>query len=122
MLKRETRETINEMKGRHIQMTMNVKTCTLEDSRALQEISIETFNETFKNQNSPEQINAYLERAFDLNQLEKELANRSSQFFFVYFNHEGFFLSNHSKVMKKEAGKCIAKKDLFFRRISRFWQ
>ncbi|MET0787442.1 MAG: GNAT family N-acetyltransferase [Paenisporosarcina sp.] len=69
-------------------MTMNIKKCTLEDSRELQEISVETFNETFKDQNSPEQINAYLERAFDLNQLEKELANRSSQFFFVYFNHE----------------------------------
>jgi diamine N-acetyltransferase len=69
-------------------MTMNIKKCTLEDSRKLQEISYETFNETFKHQNSPEHINAYLERAFDLNQLEKELANSSSQFFFVCFNNE----------------------------------
>lgn len=69
-------------------MTMNIKKCILEDSRELQEISIETFNETFKEQNSHEHINAYLEKAFDLKQLEKELANRSSQFFFVYFNHE----------------------------------
>jgi diamine N-acetyltransferase len=67
---------------------MNIKKCTLEDSRKLQEISYETFNETFKHQNSPEHINAYLERAFDLNQLEKELANSSSQFFFVCFNNE----------------------------------
>jgi ribosomal protein S18 acetylase RimI-like enzyme len=69
-------------------MTINIKKCTLEDSRELQEISYETFNETFKHQNSPEHINAYLERAFDLNQLEKELANSSSQFFFVCFNNE----------------------------------
>ena len=67
---------------------MNIKKCTLEDSRELQEISYETFNETFKHQNSPEHINTYLERAFDLNQLEKELANSSSQFFFVCFNNE----------------------------------
>jgi len=33
-------------------------------------------------------MNAYLERAFNLKQLEKELSNISSQFFFVYFNNE----------------------------------
>lgn len=69
-------------------MTINIKKCTLEDSRKLQEISYETFNETFKHQNSPENMNAYLQRAFNLKQLEKELSNISSQFFFVYFNNE----------------------------------
>jgi len=69
-------------------MTINLKKCTLEDSRKLQEISYETFHETFKDQNSPENMNAYLERAFNGNQLEKELSNISSQFFFVYFHHE----------------------------------
>ncbi|QBP41270.1 GNAT family N-acetyltransferase [Paenisporosarcina antarctica] len=69
-------------------MTMTIKKCTLEDSSELQEISVETFNETFKDKNSPEQINAYLDKAFDLNQLKKELSNSSSQFFFVYFNNE----------------------------------
>ncbi len=69
-------------------MTMTIKKCTLEDSLDVQAISVETFTETFKNQNSPEQLNAYLERAYNLNQLEQELANQSSQFFFVYFNQE----------------------------------
>jgi diamine N-acetyltransferase len=69
-------------------MTINIKKCTLEDSRKLQEISYETFNETFKHQNSPENMIDYLERAFNLKQLEKELSNISSQFFFVYFNNE----------------------------------
>ncbi|NOU89742.1 GNAT family N-acetyltransferase [Paenibacillus sp. LMG 31460] len=69
-------------------MTVNLKKCTLEDSRTLQEISCETFNETFKHQNSPENINAYLERAFSLKQIEKELSNIFSQFFFVYLNNE----------------------------------
>ncbi len=46
-------------------MTINIKKGTLEDSRKLQEISYETFNETFKHQNSPENMNAYLERAFN---------------------------------------------------------
>jgi diamine N-acetyltransferase len=66
-------------------MTINIKKCTLEDLHILQEISYETFNETFKHQNSPENMNAYLEKAFNLNQLEQELSNSSSEFFFIYF-------------------------------------
>jgi len=79
---------------------INIKPCTLEDSRQLQEISYVTFNETFKQQNSPENMKAYMERAFHLNQLEKELANISSQFFFVYLNLE---LAGYLKVNNKDA-------------------
>ncbi|MGG1721896.1 GNAT family N-acetyltransferase, partial [Bacillus wiedmannii] len=50
---------------------MTIKKCTLEDLHKLQEISYETFDETFKHQNSPENMNAYLEKAFNLKQLEK---------------------------------------------------
>ncbi|WNS78489.1 GNAT family N-acetyltransferase [Domibacillus sp. DTU_2020_1001157_1_SI_ALB_TIR_016] len=87
-------------------MTINIKKCTLEDSRKLQEISYETFNETFKHQNSPENMNAYLERAFNLKQLEKELSNVSSQFFFVYFNHEvaGYLKINTNDAQSEEMG------------------
>ncbi|MBW8351299.1 GNAT family N-acetyltransferase [Bacillus sp. IITD106] len=69
-------------------MTISIKKCTLEDLRTLQDISYETFNETFKDQNSPENMTAYLEKSFNLKQLEKELSNSSSQFFFVYSNNE----------------------------------
>ena len=44
-------------------MTTYIEKCTLEDIQKLQEISYETFNETFKNQNSPENMNFYLEKA-----------------------------------------------------------
>lgn len=85
-------------------MTINIKKCTLEDSRKLQEVSCETFNETFKHQNSPENMNAYLERAFNLKQLEKELSNISSQFFFVYFNNEvaGYLKVNTNDAQSEE--------------------
>ena len=87
-------------------MTINIKKCTLEDLRKLQEISYETFNETFKDQNSPENMNAYLERAFNLKQLEKELSNISSQFFFVYFNNEvaGYLKVNTNDAQTEEMG------------------
>ncbi|WP_421100889.1 GNAT family N-acetyltransferase [Sporosarcina psychrophila] len=85
-------------------MTINIKKCTLEDSRELQEISHETFNETFKLQNSPENMDAYLEKAFNLKQLEEELSNSSSQFFFVYFNDEvaGYLKVNTDEAQSEE--------------------
>jgi diamine N-acetyltransferase len=87
-------------------MTINIKKCTLEDSRKLQEISYETFNETFKHQNTPENMNAYSERAFNIKQLEKELSNISSQFFFVYFNNEvaGYLKVNTNDAQSEKMG------------------
>ncbi|AYA75966.1 GNAT family N-acetyltransferase [Bacillus sp. Y1] len=87
-------------------MTINIKKCTLKDLHQLQEISYETFNETFKDQNSPENMIAYLERAFNLNQLEKELSNISSEFFFVYFDNEvaGYLKINSNDAQSEEMG------------------
>ncbi|MEH7084633.1 GNAT family N-acetyltransferase [Neobacillus drentensis] len=88
-------------------MTINIKQCTLEDLRILQEISYVTFNETFKDQNSHENMTTYLERAFNLEQLEKELTNISSQFFFVYFNNEvaGYLKINTNDAQTEEMGE-----------------
>ncbi|MCH6266164.1 GNAT family N-acetyltransferase [Neobacillus citreus] len=88
-------------------MTINIKKCTLEDLHTLQEISYETFNETFKDQNSSENMIAYLERAFNLNQLEIELSNLSSQFFFIYFNNDvaGYLKVNINDAQSEEMGE-----------------
>ncbi|GLI04595.1 spermidine/spermine N(1)-acetyltransferase [Paenibacillus tyrfis] len=87
-------------------MTITIKKCAFEDLRKLQEISYETFDETFKDQNSPENMNAYLERAFNLKQLEQELSHSSSQFFFVYCNHEvaGYLKVNINDAQSEEMG------------------
>jgi diamine N-acetyltransferase len=87
-------------------MTINIRKCTLEDSLTLQEISYETFSETFKHQNTPENLKAYLEKAYNLKQLEKELSNPSSQFFFVYFNHEiaGYLKVNTNDAQSEKMG------------------
>ncbi|MEH7097451.1 GNAT family N-acetyltransferase [Neobacillus vireti] len=81
-------------------MTITIKKCTLDDLRILQDISYETFDETFKDQNTPENMNAYLDKAFNVNQLEQELSNSSSQFFFVYVNNE---VAGYLKVNVNEA-------------------
>lgn len=97
MSKKEISETINGLKK-------TIKKCSLEDARKLQAISVETFTETFKEQNSLEHLNAYLEKAYNLNQLEKELTNPFSQFFFVYFGQEiGGYLKVNADAAQSEA-------------------
>ncbi|MGW9530823.1 GNAT family N-acetyltransferase [Paenibacillus terrae] len=81
-------------------MTVKIIKCGREDLQILQEISIETFNDTFKDQNSPENMQTYLERAFNSKQLEEELSNASSEIFFIYFNEE---LAGYLKVNMNEA-------------------
>ena len=87
-------------------MTINMKKCTLEDLSRLQEISYETFNETFKEQNSPENMEAYLEKAFNRKQLETELSQRSSQFYFVEIEGEtaGYLKVNTDEAQTEEMG------------------
>ncbi|ASN06423.1 GNAT family N-acetyltransferase [Virgibacillus necropolis] len=87
-------------------MTINIKKCTIKDLRILQEICYETFDETFKDQNSPENMKTYLERAFNLKQLKKELSNISSQFFFVYYNDEvaGYLKVNTDDAQSEKKG------------------
>ncbi|WHY02635.1 GNAT family N-acetyltransferase [Neobacillus sp. DY30] len=88
-------------------MAIEINKCRNEDLVVLQKISCETFTETFKDQNSPENMNAYLERAFNFKQLEKELSQISSQFFFVYFNNKvaGYLKVNINDAQSEEMGE-----------------
>lgn len=54
-------------------MTILIKRCSSGDLETLQKISIETFTDTFKNQNSPEAMEAYLKRSFHTEQLKKNV-------------------------------------------------
>mgnify|MGYP005828571397 FL=1 len=105
-LKKETKEIIDYRRSEKTKMAISIKECTLEDLLILQKISYETFNETFKDQNSPDNMNAYMERAFNLNQLEKELTNNSSEFCFIYFHNEivGYLKVNTDGAQSEEMG------------------
>lgn len=87
-------------------MNITIKKCMLEDLSDLQSISYDTFNETFKEQNSEENLNAYLENAFTLNQLEKELSHESSHFFFIIVRGEiaGYLKVNIDDAQTEEMG------------------
>ncbi|RUT47324.1 GNAT family N-acetyltransferase [Paenibacillus anaericanus] len=87
-------------------MTIIIKKCRREDLQILQEISIETFNDTFKDQNSPENMKAYLEIAFNSKQLEEEMSNISSEFFFIFLNEEiaGYLKVNMNDAQSEKVG------------------
>ncbi|NMI05310.1 GNAT family N-acetyltransferase [Paenibacillus sp. SZ31] len=88
-------------------MTIRIEICTVEHVCELQEISYETFNETFKAQNSPENMKAYLEKAFGLEQLETELSIADSQFLFIYVNHKvaGYMKVNINDAQSEKMGE-----------------
>ncbi|GKV68383.1 spermidine/spermine N(1)-acetyltransferase [Sporosarcina sp. NCCP-2716] len=87
-------------------MTVNIKKCTHKDILELQEISTETFNETFKDLNTAENMYAYLERAFNIPQLKIELDNSFSGFYFVYFNNKiaGYLKVNINDAQSEKMG------------------
>ncbi|PYF08436.1 GNAT family N-acetyltransferase [Ureibacillus chungkukjangi] len=87
-------------------MSIEITKCNLEDLQTLQEVSIETFYEAFKEQNSPESMEAYLEKAFNLEKLELEISNISSQFFLIHFNNEvaGYLKININEAQSEEMG------------------
>ncbi|QOS79050.1 GNAT family N-acetyltransferase [Paenibacillus sp. JNUCC31] len=81
-------------------MNVRVVRCSPEDLQKLQEISIETFKDTFQAQNSPENLKGYMERAFNNTQLEGELSNTHSEIYFIYFDED---LAGYLKVNINEA-------------------
>lgn len=87
-------------------MNISIRKCTVEDAQQLQQIGYETFDETFREQNSPENMSAYLEKAFDLNQVQQELSNTLSQFFFVYVEDElaGYLKVNTGDAQSEQMG------------------
>ncbi|GAS82221.1 GNAT family N-acetyltransferase [Paenibacillus amylolyticus] len=88
-------------------MTIRIEICTVEQVCELQEISYETFNETFKAQNSPENMKAYLEKAFNRERLETELSIADSQFLFIYLNNKvaGYMKVNINDAQSEKMGE-----------------
>ena len=65
-------------------MTLQFRQCVAEDLDTLQAISVTTYFDTFAAVNSAENMEAYLQSAYNLPKLRRELAEENSQFYFVY--------------------------------------
>lgn len=81
-------------------MSLVFEPCQLGELKILQEISIETFTDTFKEQNTERALIDYLEEAYNENQLKKELLNPSS---FFYFLKKGSEIVGYLKLNIEEA-------------------
>ena len=85
-------------------MNIKINKIDIEDIEILQEISIETFNDTFGEQNSSENLKNYLEKAFNPKKLLSELSNPFSDFYLIYFDKEpaGYLKLNASEAQSEK--------------------
>ena len=87
-------------------MVITLKKCGSEDLAALQAIGIETFTDTFAAHNTPEDLQDYLEKAYDPEKLEAELATEGSVFWFLYDGPElaGYMKVNVDAALTEDMG------------------
>ncbi len=64
-------------------MDIEFRKCTRDDLTYLVQISKSTFCEAFEADNDPEDFNAYMDSAFSTTQLQKELSQEHTTFYFV---------------------------------------
>jgi ribosomal protein S18 acetylase RimI-like enzyme len=67
---------------------IRIEKVTLNDIEKLQEIGIQTFQETFSESNSEENMKNYLEEGFSKEKLTSELSNKNSEFYFAKLDNE----------------------------------
>ncbi|WP_167400540.1 GNAT family N-acetyltransferase [Flavobacterium psychrolimnae] len=78
--------------------TIEIRKATVSDLDSIQNISIQTFTETFAAVNTPENIADYIKNSLNSAQLTTELKNLNSQFYIAYSNDEvvGYLKINFS--------------------------
>ena len=67
---------------------IEIKKATLSDLETIQNLSIQTFKETFAAVNTSKNIANYVKESFNAEQLTTELNNANSQFYIAYSNAE----------------------------------
>ena len=87
-------------------MAIRLKKCGGEDLADLQAIGIETFTDTFAAHNTPEDMQAYLDKAYDTEKLKEELSAEGSTFYFLYDDEErvGYMKFNVDVALTEDRG------------------
>lgn len=77
-------------------MNIEIRPCSVSDVAVLSDISYRTFDETFRPFNTPENMQAYLEKAYTTEKLTKELENPHCKFYFLFVDGqlEGYLKLN----------------------------
>ncbi len=86
-----------------------MRKCTKDDLNIIQQISKQTFFETFHEDNDPETMETYLSEAFTLDKLRKELENPSSAFYVyeVDGNVAGYLKLNEKDAQTEQMGESF---------------
>lgn len=69
-------------------ISIEIKKAVIADLEALQQISTQTFTETFASENSVENLKNYLEESFNLEKLRSEINNPDSHFYLALSGSE----------------------------------
>ena len=77
-------------------MAITISPITKDQLVDLRNLAMQTFTETFKHDNSPQQLEAYYETTYSEESLSKELANPESFYYFVKVDGKpvGFLMTN----------------------------
>ncbi len=67
----------------HEQTEYTLRKCGMDDLATLCELSYTTYNETFGHMNTPSNMKAYLDKAFNRDKLQSELSDINSEFYFI---------------------------------------
>ncbi len=87
---------------------VNIRRCGPSDLDELQKFAWQTFDESFGRFNTPENMQAYLNTAFDKAKLEMELKNPDSSFFFLFVKG---MLAGYLKINENSAQTDIGDSD-----------
>lgn len=76
-----------------------IKSVTNNELDLLLAISIQTFTETFAQQNTPENLNNYLQQNFTIEKIKQEFTDEKNKFFIIYIDSEaaGYLKLRNSK-------------------------
>ncbi|MFK3938605.1 GNAT family N-acetyltransferase [Alkalihalobacillus sp. NPDC078783] len=101
-------------------MNIEIKQCTIQDVNLLREVSIETFIDTYKDQNTDENMKLHLSKAFSLNQLEIEISCKNTEFYFIFMNDKiaGYLKINYNDAQTKDIGpECLEIERIYIKKI-----
>lgn len=90
--------------------------CTISDLEALRELGITTFKAAFEAQNDPEDFRKYLEKAFSIEQLTRELQHPDMRFYFVLQANKiiGYFKLNTGSGQSEPESQDAAELERFY--------
>lgn len=89
-------------------MNRSLVKCTPEQSSELAQLAEKTFRESFEAMNDPIDFRDYIQKAFNLEQIRKELATNDSEFHLLYQNGQlvGYYKINIDEAQTDIKDKC----------------